>query len=127
MNKRYLIGIGLLVLLVSLFGLVLTCQRVADPQSDSASSSGYGVYAPPFDPASMTDKSSCQAACNEYYDQLKHDEKERHKQAIEDCGKDKECKAAENELYKDNLAAIQEARLQCIHDCHDQGDSGGGF
>lgn len=125
MDKRYLIG--LLVLLIALSGLVLTCQRVTDPQSESSISSAYGEYAPPFDPASMTDKPTCQAACNEYYNQLKHEELERHKQAMKDCGKNNRCKKAERDLHKENMKGIQSARLQCVRDCHDQGDAGGGF
>jgi hypothetical protein len=125
MNRRYLFG--LLVLLIAIAVSGLTCKKVTDPQSDSSLSSLYGNYAPPFDPASIPDIAACQAACNDYYSDLRFEELERHQQAMKECGSDRECKAAEIALFQDNMEAINAARLQCIRECHDQGETGGGF
>jgi hypothetical protein len=125
-NKRHVVG--LLVLLVAFSGLVVTCKKTTDPQSDSSSAAAYGEYPPPFNPAGVKDKTTCQAQCNEYYTELMQEEIARHKQALKDCDKrDSECKDAENELFAENKEAIAQARELCVSECHDQGDTGGGF
>ena len=123
MDKRY--AIGLVVLLVAFSSLGLTCEKVTDPQS--VSTSGYGDYEPPFDPDSFQNNSTCQAACNEFYNELLATENERHRLAMKECKKDKECKKAETKLHQQNVKDIQAARQQCIRDCHDQGGTGGDF
>ncbi len=129
MKKRYISGV--LVVLVGLAALGLQCQKVTDPASESNYEYPSPEYAPPFSASDFSSEQSCQSACAEHYAGMTKDENKRHSEAMKDLAGNshgvKELRRQEVDRHKAELKEIQEARKQCIRDCHDQGGVSGGF
>jgi hypothetical protein len=129
MKKRYVLG--LLAVFVAFASVGSQCQKVTDPAGSSLAEYSNPAYAPPFSPSDFADEPTCQAACNRYYNGLKADEMEEHKEIMDDLqGNDPEIqqmRKEELERHHEALREIQDARQQCVRDCHDQGGVSGGF
>jgi hypothetical protein len=128
MKKRYVLG--LLAIMVAFATLGFQCQKVTDPASNTAYEYPSPEYAPPFSTSDFDNEESCQYACNEYYSALLEAENEYHDEVMSglDGGPElKDEKKAEIERHKQAVRMIQDARQQCVRDCHDQGGIDGGF
>jgi hypothetical protein len=129
MKKLYLVG--MLATFVAFATLGFQCQKVTDPASDTTSGYFSPEYAPPFSASDFEDAESCQYACNDYYSDMLETENERHDEVMDGLtgGSDevKELRREEILLHKDTVRYIQDARQQCVRDCHSQGGLSGGF
>ncbi len=128
MKKLYVVGI--IAMFVAFASLGFQCQKVTDPAS-STSEYNNPAYAPPFSTADFDDEESCQYACNEYYSGLLEAENMRHDEVMDSLeGGTQEIRDLRREeilRHKETVGEIQDARQQCVRDCHDQGGMDGGF
>jgi hypothetical protein len=123
--------LGLLAVFVVFASLGSQCQKVTDPAGDTFTGYSNPEYAPPFNAADFADEPTCQAACNAYYNEMKMDEIEYHKEMMDGLqGSDpavKQMRKDEIQRHNDEMKAIQTARNECVRSCHDQGGISGGF
>ena len=129
MKKGHILGVLALIAVFSVTGF--QCHKVTDPASDGLSEYSNPDYAPPFNASDFSSEANCQSACNKYYTGLLKDENAYHSDAMKGFkGNDpqvKQDRAEEIDRHKLAVAEIQDARRQCIRDCHDQGGVSGGF
>lgn len=74
----------------------------------------------------LSAKSECVRSCNDAYKDAMKQETERHKTAMKACGKDKDCKHAEDALFKTNKSQIRDAKKLCKGGCYNEGGGTGG-
>ena len=111
-GPRLLLLAGLILLAAAVTQCRMVTDSVTRPQESGAEISGRG--------------GSCFSACAHAMIKALHREHERHKDAIEDCRKNKECKRQEHERHKEAIKAIIAARKECQANCHHQGGGKGG-
>jgi hypothetical protein len=129
MKKRYVLGLLAVFIVFATIGS--QCQKVTEPASVARSAYPHPEYAPPFSASDFSSEQTCQAACNEYYTGMLTDENRRHSEVMKglsgNSSEVKEMRREEISRHKETVREIQEARQQCVRDCHDQGGASGGF
>ena len=71
-------------------------------------------------------RSDCVHRCNEAFKDAREVEADRHHNALEACGSDRECKRAERERHENNLEALVENMRSCKQGCYNEGGGDGG-
>ena len=70
--------------------------------------------------------SKCFKKCLKEMFKALDEEEERHEENLDDCGRNKACKRAEIERYKEAIKQIIADRKKCQEECHHQGGGRGG-
>ena len=77
-------------------------------------------------PSGFGARSDCMHRCNEGFKDAREDERDRHHQALEACGRDQACKRAERERHEDNLVTLVKNLRACKKGCYNEGGGDGG-
>jgi len=107
-------GAALLLLLIALACSLTQCRMVGDELVGPRLSRG------------ADDATTCAAECARTYNETIRAESDRHVQAVHDCAADEACLAAEEARHEAEVEQIQEARVACQSQCHNQGAGRGG-
>ena len=111
----------LAALCLSLFALAgadSNCAKVSDPVS---AGDGTGLLE-----SGDGGRSDCMKACTRAKKDAKKDEKDLHRDNVDECDGDSACLQAEAARHAARMAEIMMEFHECRENCHNQGGGGGG-
>ena len=113
---RRLAALGLTIALAATTVAITQCRMV-----------GSDVTGVKLDaPSSISDRAECIMGCTETFKEGLRAEKDRHRDAVEACGSDTDCREAENQIHSDNIEALADAMESCKSACYNEGSGSAG-
>jgi len=71
-------------------------------------------------------RGECVRSCNDAFKMAMQDEAQRYKDAVRECGNDRECRDAERARHDEITDGIQAAKKSCKDGCYNEGGGSGG-